>query len=110
VTVLDASPACPASVLEISDSQASVVVAPGGTATVPLDVRMSRGASDACQGATWPLEFTGTAVGTPTSGLPETSMIDPRGPVALVALGAALLVGMLIAGGRDRRWRGRRAR
>ena len=109
VTVLDASPACPASMLQIGDSQASVVVPPGGSGTVPLDVQMSRGAPDACQGATWPLEFTGTAAGTPTSGLPETSMLDPRGPVALVAMMAVLLVGVLIVGGRERRRRGRRA-
>lgn len=103
VTVLDASQACPASMLEIGDSDATVEVPPGGTATVPLDVRMSLDAPDACQGATWPLRFTGTAVGTPTSGLPGTSMIDPRSPAVLAAIGAVLLVGALIVRGRDRR-------
>jgi hypothetical protein len=108
-TVFDASPACPASMLEIGDSEAIVEVPPGGTGTVPLDVRMSRDAPDACQGATWPLEFTGIAVGTDTGGLPGTSMIEPHGPALLVAIGAAVMVGALIAAGRDRRRRRARA-
>jgi hypothetical protein len=109
VTVLDAGSACPASMLEIGDLQSAVVVPPGGTGSVPLDVRMSAQASDACQGATWPLVFTGTAVGTPTTGLPGTSMLDPRSPATLLAIGAALLVVALIAGGHDRRRRRTRA-
>jgi hypothetical protein len=103
VTVLDASPACPASMLEIGDSHATVEVPPGGTGTVPLDVRMSLNAPDACQGATWPLEFTGTAVGTATSGLPGTSVIDPRDLAALVVIGAAMLAAGIVAISRDRR-------
>lgn len=103
VTVLDASPACPASMLEIGDSREAVEVPPGGTRTVPLAVRMSLRAPDACQGATWPLEFSGTAVGTATTGLPETSMIDPRHPMVLAAIGAVVLIGALIAGGRSGR-------
>jgi hypothetical protein len=102
-TVLDANPGCPASMLEIGDLTAAVLVPPGATATVPLDVRMRVGAPDACQGATWPLEFNGTAVGTPTSGLPGTSMIDPRDPATLVAIAAALLAAALVAIGRSRR-------
>jgi hypothetical protein len=109
VTVFDASLGCPASMLEIDDSQATAEVPAGGTGTVPLDVRMSRGAPDACQGATWPLAFAGTAVGTPTIGLPGTSMLGPQSPVVLAAIGAVLLVGALIAGGRDRRRRRPRA-
>jgi hypothetical protein len=109
VTVLDAGPACPASMLEIGDSQASVEIPPRETGTVPLDVRMSRGAPNACQGATWPLQFTGTAVGTGSSGLPGTSMIDPRSLSALVTIGAALLAIGIVAVGRDRRGRGSRA-
>jgi len=108
-SALDANPACPASMIEIGDLVAAVVIPPGGTGSVPLDVRMSAGAPDACQGATWPLEFTGTAVGTPTSGLPGTSVLDPRNPATLLAIGAVLLVGAVIAGGRDRRRRRPRA-
>lgn len=110
VTVLDARPACPASMLEIGDSQAPVEVPPGGVATVPLAVHMSADAPDACQGATWPLEFTGTAVGRPTTGLPETSMIDPRNPVVLAVIGAVVLVAALIASGRSRQLHRPRAR
>jgi hypothetical protein len=108
VTVLDASPACPASMLEIGDSQATVEIPPGETRTVPLDVRMSLSAPNACQGATWPLQFTGTAVGTGASGLPGTSMIDPRSLSALVIIGGALLAVGILTVGRDRRRRGRR--
>jgi hypothetical protein len=108
-TVLDASEGCPASMLQVGDSQAPVEVPPGGTGIVPLDVRMSRNAPDACQGVTWPLRFTGTAIGTPTSGLPGTNMIDPRSLPALIAIGVALLSGALIAGSRARPRRSRRA-
>jgi hypothetical protein len=101
VNVRDASSGCPASMLDIGDAQATAEVPAGGTSTVRLEVRMSRSAPDACQGVTWPLEFAGTAIGTPTSGLPGTSMLDPRSPVFLAAIGAVLLVGALIAGGRD---------
>lgn len=103
VTVFDASSECPASMLEIGDSQATVEVPPLGMGTVPLDVRMSLSASDACQGATWPLMFTGTAVGTATSPLPTTSVLDRPSLAALVAVGAALLGAALIVVGRDRR-------
>lgn len=107
VTVLDANPACPASMLEIGDSRATFDVPPGGTGTVPMAVRMSLGAPDACQGATWPLEFTGTAVGTPTSGMPGTSMIVAGGTAAMAIIGAALVAGALIAAGRRRSHRPR---
>lgn len=102
VTVLDASPACGASALEIGGLQAAFVVPPGGTGSVPLQVRMRLDAPDACQGATWPLAFVGTAIGTPTSGLPGTNMIDPHSPAALLAIGAALLTATLVAAWRTR--------
>lgn len=108
-TVLDATAGCPASMLEIGASQATVEVPAGGTGVVPLEVRMSLGAPDACQGVTWPLEFSGTAIGSQTSELPGTSMFDPQRLPALVAVGAALLAGALVAGGRARPRRGRRA-
>jgi hypothetical protein len=114
--VLDASPGCPASMLQIGDSQMTVVVPAGGTGTVPLHVRMSRSAPDECQGATWPLEFTGTAVGTAPTAQPDTSIDDPgpstrdpRSLAALFAVGAALTLAGLLVFGRDRGGRGRRA-
>ena len=116
VIVLDASPGCPASMLQIGDSQMTIVVPAGGTGTVPLHVRMSRSAPDACQGATWPLEFTGTAVGmapgTPpdtSMGEPWPSMPDPRSLAALFAIGAAITLAGLLVLGRDRRRRDERA-
>jgi hypothetical protein len=63
VTSLDASPQCPGSLLEFGDETTAVDVAPGATATVPVAVSLDAGAPDACQGATWPLEFVGTAAG-----------------------------------------------
>ena len=107
VTVLDANPTCPASMLDVGGSGATFDVPPGGTMTVPLAVRMSRSAPDACQGATWPLEFTGTAVGTATSGLPGTSMIVVGGTAALAIVGAALLAGGLVVAANSRRHRPR---
>jgi hypothetical protein len=106
-TVFDASPSCPASMLDIGDSETSVDVPPRGTGTVPLEVRMSLSAPDACQGATWPLEFSGTAVSDGPGALPGTGMISTGGSALLVAIGAAVMVGALIAVGRERRRRAR---
>lgn len=102
-TVLDASQACPASMIEIAASQATVEVPAGETATVQLHVRMSRNAPDACQGATWPLAFTGTAVETGTSSLPGTSVLGSDGQGVLALIGVALVAGGLTFAGRRRR-------
>jgi len=107
--VLDASPGCPASMLEIGDSEATVDVPAGGTGTVPLHVRMSRSAPDACQGATWPLAFTGTAVGPDTSGLPGTNLLDARSQGVLALIGATLMAGALLLARRRRPRSGRPA-
>jgi hypothetical protein len=108
-TVHDASAACQASMLEIGDLTATVEISPGGEGTVPLDVRMDLAAPDACQGATWPLEFSGTAVGAAPSGLPGTSVIGPTGVAGLVAIGAVLVAVGLLALVRKRLHRPRRA-
>jgi hypothetical protein len=90
VRVRDASPGCPASMLEIRGSENAVEVPPGATRSVRLDVRMDRSAPDACQGATWPLEFTGTATGEePTTG---ASPSDPTGPGGFAYTGANLVL------------------
>jgi hypothetical protein len=93
--------------LEVGDSQETAEVPALGTGTVPLDVRMSMSAPDACQGATWPLEFAGTAVGTATSPLPGTSMLNSPGSAVVVVIGAGLLAASLLVVSSVRR-RGRR--
>jgi len=101
--VLDAAPGCPASMLVIGESLATAVLPAGGSDVVPLPVRMRRDAPDACQGATWPLAFTGTAVGTATGPLPGTSMFGPGGLGVPALIGVALLTGGLMLAGRRRR-------
>ncbi|MGH2418144.1 MAG: hypothetical protein ACRDFY_07400 [Candidatus Limnocylindria bacterium] len=106
VRVDDASAGCPGSVLEVGGSEVSVVVAGGGTADIPLVIRMDVSASDACQGVTWPLAFSATAVGPPTDGLPGTSIIDARRYPQLAAIGAGLSIAALamwMIGSRRRR-------
>jgi hypothetical protein len=99
-TAQDASVACPASMLVIGDAQAEVEIPARASGSVPLAVRMVRSAPDACQGAIWPLEFTGTAVGPDTTELPGTSMLHPRNLPVLLAIGAALIGAGLVALGR----------
>jgi hypothetical protein len=106
-TVGDASSACPASMLEVGDAQTTVEVPATSTGSVPLRVRMHASAPDACQGATWPLLFTATAVRTGVSGLPGTDVRDPERQAALALIGSLLLVaGFMLA----RRRRGHRSR
>lgn len=94
-TVVDASPGCPASMLEIRGSDQEVEIPPGATRMVPLDVRMDRGAPDACQGATWPLEFTGTATGAePGTG---ASPAHPPGDFAFTGANLALLFAVIVS-------------
>ncbi|MEX1144114.1 MAG: hypothetical protein WEE69_02265 [Acidimicrobiia bacterium] len=99
VTSVDATPAeagaCPASMLNVTRSSRDVVVEPGATAGVPLQVHLDRNAGDACQGATFTVAFTGTIVEAVagSSTLPTTGG-SIEGPLlagsALVALGLAL--------------------
>ncbi len=103
VTARDAGPACPASVLELRDSQAAVDIPPGATGRLPLEIRMDPGAPDACQGATWTLEFTGNAVAAGASGLPSTSMRTARDLGLLVASVALFAAAGLLASLRRRK-------
>jgi hypothetical protein len=93
-TVGDAGPGCPASMLEVGGSEEAVEIPAGETRSVPLAVRMDRTAPDACQGATWPLEFRGTAtdVEPATGGSPSR----PPGRVGFAYTGANLLLLLLI--------------
>lgn len=111
VTAGDAGPSCPADLLYFrdlyfGDGAPSVVVPAGGQAVVPLTIRLDAAAPDACQGATWPLEF--AALGTSDAGdrpvaldpgsqtLPATGA--PVGAL-FVAAAALVLVGAVSLGG-----------
>jgi len=72
VTALDASPQCPGSLLSFGDQPATVDIPASGTGTVLLTVQVDPGMPDACQGATWPLSFVGTAVSS-AGGSPASS-------------------------------------
>lgn len=107
VSVGDASAACPASILSFSDSHAAVDLAPATTVSVPLAVRMARDAPDACQGATWPLTFTGFALGPDQTELPETSILHPRTLPVVLVMGVMLAwLALLVSARRAHRtWR-----
>lgn len=88
VTTVGATPGdgpCPAAMLTVSGSSAEVVVEPGATGTVPLEVHLDRNAGDACQAATWPIAFSGTAV--------EASPASASMAVTGVAIGGAAAMG-----------------
>lgn len=107
VTVADAAPGCPASMLEVGESAGSVVVAGGSSGIIPLDVRMHLNAPDACQGAIWPLRFTAVGLGPAATDLPGTSAIGPERVPEMVAVGLGLALagcGLFV---RDARRRGR---
>jgi hypothetical protein len=103
VRARDAGPGCPASMLDLRDSQAAVNIPPGATGRLPLGIRMDPGAPDACQGASWTLEFTGSAVAAGANGLPSTSMSAARDVGVLVASVALFAVVGLLAGLRRRK-------
>jgi hypothetical protein len=102
VTVRDASPACPASVIEVRDSRAEVDIPRNATGTLPLEIRMDPTAPDACQGATWTLTFAGTAVAHGASDLPSTNAVPVHDLLALGAIGALIVAAGLLAGLRRR--------
>lgn len=88
------SDACPEDYLVVADASPDVLVAPGASATVPLDVRLDRSAPDACQGAVFRLTFRGVAVGAdggaaaaPTGSLPFTG----TAPLAIAAVGLGMV-------------------
>jgi hypothetical protein len=93
-TVGDAGPGCPGSMLEVEGSEMAVEIPAGETRSVPLDIRMDRTAPDACQGATWPLQFRGTATDAePAAG---ESPFRPPGRGGFAYTGANLLLLLLI--------------
>jgi hypothetical protein len=102
VTVHGASPACPASMIEIRDSRAEVDIPRNTTGTVPLEISMDPTAPDTCQGATWTLTFAGTAVAHVASDLPSTNTVPLPDLFALTAIGALITAAALLASLRRR--------
>jgi hypothetical protein len=99
VTALDAGRACPGSVLTFGGVPSTVDVPAGGTVTVSVEVRLDPAAPDACQGATWPLVFTGSATapdGGPGTGPPSTGGSGAVG--RRVATTGASIAGLVAAG------------
>jgi hypothetical protein len=62
VQASDAGPECPASVLTFTPPPPGQVITAGATANVPVTVEIAADAPDACQGATFPLRHTVTAI------------------------------------------------
>ncbi len=71
VRVGDANPGCPAANLEAASYSGDVVAPSHQDATITIRMHMPAAAPDACQGATFPLSFTGT--GTPLGVQPDSS-------------------------------------
>jgi hypothetical protein len=92
----DASAACPARFLTVDESHASVLVPPASTAPMPLLVRMDRAAPDTCQGATFSLQLSGTAVEATVATDPSPTPLATTGTAVATLVGAALV---LIGGG-----------
>jgi hypothetical protein len=107
VSAADAGPGCPASMLSISGSTDAVEIPARSVGTIPLAVRMSSSAPDACQGAVWPLQFSATAVAPGEGDLPDSGLLDPRRATPLImALGVALtLLALMLRFGRQARRR-----
>jgi hypothetical protein len=61
VTVGDAAPGCTAANLTVTSFSGQVQVPASGSAAVVLEVTMAHSATDACQGAVFPLHYTGLA-------------------------------------------------
>jgi len=57
-----ASSSCPAGALTLPSWTGSLLVPKDGTTTLTLQLLLKATAPDACQGATWPLTYGGTAV------------------------------------------------
>ncbi len=56
------SPACVSANLSVTPFAGNVSVPPEGTSNVTVTVTLSHSSPDACQGAVFPLQYTGTAV------------------------------------------------
>ena len=96
VAVSDASALCPASALEIGSAGTGVVIDPGETGLVPIEVEMARSAPESCQGATWPLSYVATVVEVASGGVvpPE----DPGEPIDDLPFTGADVLGLLAIG------------
>jgi hypothetical protein len=100
VRALDSSTDCPGSLLQFGQLASTVGVSPGAATVVRIPVRLDVGAPDACQGATWPLEFSGTAVSVDSGagggggGGGGGSILPPTGGTVggIVAIAAGLVV------------------
>lgn len=62
VTVGDANASCAASSLQVAPFTGSLLVPANGAAVTSVDVTMSPTADNSCQGAAFPLAYSGTAV------------------------------------------------
>lgn len=56
------SPSCPANAVTVAPLAAPIVIAKNGYADVPLTVRMTAAAPNACKNLTFPLTYSGTAI------------------------------------------------
>jgi hypothetical protein len=89
--VVAGSDGCDPSVLTITTAKTSLTLAPGESGTVPLEVRMRADAGDACQGATFGLRFTGSAL---AEDRPPRSLAFTGTDAAALAVVALVLVAM----------------
>ena len=98
ISVIDASPQCVASNVTAFPFTGDVTVAAGVSVTIPVRMRMSPSAPDACQGATFPLSLRGTGeiLGSPapTSGFAFTGF-GTSGQV-LAGIGVISVLGGLV--------------
>ncbi len=99
VSISDAGPGCAASNVTVQSFSGDVTVPAGGSATIPVRIQMSPSAPDACQGATFPLQFQarGEGIGNqpPTSGFAFTRFSS--GGLVLAVVGAgSLLAGLAL--------------
>jgi hypothetical protein len=96
--VHDATAGCPGSLLEIGGLRSPVDVPAGATATAPLGVHMARSAPDACQDATFAIDFVATAVG---AGAPASTAPSPgtagRGGLAFTGADIAELLAIALS-------------
>jgi hypothetical protein len=61
VTVLDATPLCKATNIQVSPFSGPLVVPGNGSATTHLTIQLAHSAPDACQGVVFPLSYSGIA-------------------------------------------------
>ncbi len=101
VAVRDANPGCGAAFLHVDPMTTSIDLPAGAVDQVPIAVRMDHAAPDACQGAAFPLEFTGTAIGPARDDLPFTGAhVTATLTLATMLIAAGLLARRLSRGRR----------